>query len=177
VPGTRRGHVVVLGAGAAGGGAVAVAASLGAQVTVSDLRRERLAATRAPGSNVNALYACRDAVAQAVAEADLLVSTEQVAGMQPAGVIIDISVDPGGCIATTRPTTHDSPTYIAEGVLHFCVTNMPGGVPRTSTQALSAVLLPFVQQLTRDDWVQYARLSRGINVSGGRLVHPALTAN
>lgn len=191
VPGARRGHVVVLGAGAAGGSAVAVAASLGADITVFDRRRERLAAMRAVGSNVNALYAYTDAVAQAVAEADLLVgavlipgaraarlvSTEQVAGMQPGSVIVDISVDQGGCIATTRPTTYDSPTYLAEGVLHFCVTNMPGGVPRTSTQALSAVLLPFVQQLVRDDWAQCEPLSRGINVSGGRLVHPALTAD
>lgn len=191
VPGAPRGHVVVLGAGAAGGSAVAVAASLGARITVFDRQRERLTAMRALGSNVNALYAYTDAVAQAVPEADLLigavlipgaraecvVSTEQVAGMQPGSVIVDISVDQGGCIATTRATTYDSPTYIAEGVLHFCVTNMPGGVPRTSTQALSAVLLPFVQQLATDDWAQCEPLSRAINVSGGRLVHPALTAD
>ena len=188
VAGTRRGHVVVLGAGAAGGSAVAVAASLGARITVFDRRPERLAAMREIGANVEALYAYSDAVAQAVAEADLLigavlipgaraervVSAEQVAGMQSGSVIVDISVDQGGCIATTRPTSYDSPTYIAEGVLHFCVTNMPGGVPRTSTQALSAVLLPFVQRLASDDWAQYQPLSRGINVAGGRLVHPAL---
>lgn len=188
LPGTQRGHVVVLGAGMAGGSAVTVAAATGAQVTVFDRRRERLAAMRDIGPNVTSLYAYKDAMAQAVVEADLLVgavlipgakadrlvSAEQVAGMQAGSVIVDISVDQGGCIATTRPTTYAAPTYVEEGVTHFCVANMPGGVPRTSTQALSAVLLPYVEVLASGDWETSGALQRGVNVREGEVVYPAL---
>lgn len=191
VPGTQRGHVVVLGAGMAGGSAAILAAASGARVTVFDRRRERLAAMRELGANVTALYAYKDTMAQAVADADLLVgavlipgakadrlvSAEQVAGMQDGSVIVDISVDQGGCIATTRATTYEAPTYVEHGVTHFCVANMPGGVPRTSTQALSAVLLPYVETLASGDWESSQALQKGINVRAGKVVYPALLKN
>jgi alanine dehydrogenase len=95
--------------------------------------------------------------------------------MQPGSVIVDISVDQGGCVETTRPTTYEHPTYLEEGVLHFSVTNMPGAVPRSASQALSAVLLPYVHSLLRPDWMNdNPALARGINVAAGVLRHPAL---
>jgi alanine dehydrogenase len=188
LPGAERGRVVIIGAGNAGGNAAAMAAAMGAEVTVFDLRRERLVAMRRLGNNVSALYPYRDAVKQAVAGADLLigavlrtgdrsphvVTRSMVAAMTAGSVIVDISVDQGGCIETTRPTTYESPTYFEEGVLHFTVTNMPGAVPRSATQALSAALLPYVHCLTGDDWRGSRPLVRGINIEAGQLVHPAL---
>lgn len=188
LPGVERGHVVVIGAGNAGGNAVAMAAALGAEVVVFDTRRERLAAMRALGNNVTALYPYHDRLQSEVQRADLLVgatlqtgqraahivSRAQVASMQPGSVIVDISVDQGGCVETTRPTTYASPTYVEEGVVHFCVTNMPGAVPRSATQALSAAILPYVARLAEPGWEQSAALRRAINVQAGQIIHPAL---
>jgi alanine dehydrogenase len=188
VPGAERGRVMIIGAGNAGGNAAVMAAAIGAEVDVFDLRRDRLTAMRELGANVTGLYPYPDAIRDAVAEADLLigaalhtgeraphiVSRDMVASMTPGSVIIDISVDQGGCIETTRPTTYESPTYIEEGVVHFAVTNMPGAVPRSASQALSAVLLPFVHALARPDWEDTPSLARGINVAAGKLIHPAL---
>jgi len=108
------------------------------------------------------------------ARAPHLVSRAQVATMEPGSVVVDIAVDQGGCIETTRPTTYDAPTYSEEGVVHFCVTNMPGAVPRSASDALSAALAPYVHRLARPDWEQDAVLASGINVRGGEVVHPAL---
>lgn len=190
LPGVTRGRVMILGAGNAGGNAAAMAAALGAEVVVFDTRRDRLAAMRALGNNVTALYPYADRIAQEVTRADLLigatlqtgsrtphlVSRAMVATMQPGSVIVDISVDQGGCIETTRPTTYESPTYVEQGVMHFCVTNMPGAVPRSATQALSAAILPYVQRLAGPDWEAHAPLNRAINVRDGRIIHPALRA-
>ena len=188
LPGAERGRVVIIGAGNAGGNAAAMAAAIGAEVMVFDLRRERLAAMRTLGNNVTGLYPYKDAIKRAVATADLLigatlktarraphiVSRDMVRQMQPGSVIVDISVDQGGCIETTRPTSYESPTYVDEGVLHFAVTNMPGAVPRSASQALSAALLPYVHSLTRADWKNSPSLNRGINVASGELIHPVL---
>jgi alanine dehydrogenase len=188
LPGAERGRVVILGAGNAGGNAAAMAAAMGAEVVVFDLRRERLAAMRSLGNNVTALYPYREAISREVVRADLLigavlnigqrsphiVSRDTVRLMQAGSVIVDISVDQGGCIETTRPTTYEHPTYIEEGLVHFAVTNMPGAVPRSSSQALSAALLPYVYSLTRPDWKDNPPLRRGINVAAGELTHPAL---
>jgi alanine dehydrogenase len=97
-----------------------------------------------------------------------------VAAMPAGSVIVDISVDQGGCIETTRPTTYENPTFIEEGVLHFAVTNMPGAVPRSASQALSAALLPYVRLITRTDWKTHLPLRRGINIEAGQIVHPVL---
>jgi alanine dehydrogenase len=184
----ERGHAVILGAGVAGGKAAAVAAALGAQLTVFDLRRDRLEAMLGLGHNVTALYPYADAMEQAVREADLLIGAVLVTGeraprlvgadvvrqMRPGSVIVDVSVDQGGCVETTRPTTYAAPTYVWEGVVHFGVTNMPGAVPRTASQALSAALTPYVLAMAGEDWEEHPALYRGINVMEGKLVHPAL---
>jgi alanine dehydrogenase len=94
--------------------------------------------------------------------------------MQPGSVIIDISVDQGGCIETTRPTSYAEPTFIWEDVVHFGVTNMPGAVPRTASQAISAALIPYLLQLVESDWDQRPALQKGINIRAGEVVHPAL---
>ncbi len=188
LPAAERGRVVILGAGNAGGNAAAVAAALGAEVTVLERRRERMAAMRALGPNVTALYPFADAVAEAVRAADLLigavlvpgrraphlVSADMVRAMRPGAVVVDISVDQGGCIETTRPTDWERPTFVWEGVVHFGVTNMPGAVPRSASQALSAALVPYVLRLARPGWEQDPALAAGVNVRGGEVVHPAL---
>lgn len=188
LPAAERGKVVVIGAGVAGGGAATVAASLGAQVTVFDRKRDRLEAMRALGPNVTALYPYADELEAAVVDADLLVgavlipgaraphlvSAETIRRMQPGSVVIDISVDQGGCIETTRPTTWADPTFEWEGVVHFGVTNMPGSVPRTASQALSAALIPYTLALAAGDWEGDPALAAGLNVRAGKVVHPAL---
>lgn len=188
LPAAERGHVVVLGAGVAGGSAVGLAAAVGAQVTVFDPNRDKLAAMRALGANVTALHPYSHDIERAVAAADLLVgavllpgaraphlvSVEQVRLMQPGSVIIDISVDQGGCIETTRPTTYAEPTFVREGVIHFGVTNMPGAVPRSASQALSAALIPYALKLANRGWENDPALAAGVNVKQGKLIYPAL---
>jgi alanine dehydrogenase len=188
LPAAERGHVVILGAGVAGGNAAAMAAGMGAQVTVFDRNRDKLARMRALGNNVTGLHPYPDALHEAAITADLLVgavlitgeraphliSASTVAEMEDGSVIIDISVDQGGCIETTRPTDYTNPTFKHEGVVHFGVTNMPGAVPRTASQALSAALIPHVLRLAQPDWEQNMELSRGINVKAGKIVHHAL---
>ncbi len=188
LPSTERGKVVVLGGGAAGGNAASLAAASGANVVVFDKRQDRLAQMMAMGSNVTALYPYQELVAQEISDADLVIgavlvtgakaphviSEEMVKGMEPGSVIADISVDQGGCVETTRPTTWAEPTFVKHGVVHFSVTNMPGAVPRTSTQAISAAILPYVQRLAQPEWVSVPSLQKGINVTAGKIVHPAL---
>jgi len=188
LPAADRGHVVVLGAGAAGGNSARLAAAAGARVTVFDKRPDRLAEMMAIGPNVTALYPYVETVGEFVARADMVIGAVLVTGaraphvvtrqmieaMADGSVVVDISVDQGGCFETTRPTTYADPTYRVGGVTHFAVTNMPGAVPRTSSQALSAAILPYVQHMARKDWQTHPALLRGINVCDGDLVHPAL---
>lgn len=188
IPATKRGRVVIIGAGTAGGNAAVLAAAIGAEVVVFDLNRERLAAMRALGGNVTALYPYQDALEQEVSGADMVigailktgsraphvVTRDMVRQMQAGSVVIDISVDQGGCIETTRPTDYDAPTYIEEDVVHFAVTNIPGAVPGTASRALSAALIPYVATITQPDWRSCKSLSRGINVEHGDIVHPGL---
>jgi alanine dehydrogenase len=191
LPGTERGRVVVLGAGEAGGAAVAAAAALGAEVAVFARSRESLVRMHQLGPNVTALHSYQGTIAAAVQQADLLVGAVLIAGaraphlvtramvrsMRPGSVIVDISIDQGGCVETIRPTDYRNPTYVEEGVIHFGVTNMPGAVPRTATQALSGTIAPYVARLARPDWQQDAALRAGINVQAGRIVHPAVAAS
>jgi alanine dehydrogenase len=189
LPSTERGKVVVFGAGAAGGNSAALAAAAGANVVVFDKRQDRLAEMMAMGPNVTALYPYEEYAAREVANADLVigavlipsakaprvVSDEMVRSMEPGSVLVDISVDQGGCFETTRATTWADPTYVVHGVTHFAVTNMPGAVPKTSSEAICAAILPYVQRLASDGkWRDHVPLARGINVEGGKLVHPAL---
>ena len=188
LPAVERGKVVVLGGGVAGGNAATVAAGLGANVTVFDRNRDKLAKLRELGPNVTALYPFADSIKKEVLEADLLIGAVLVTGeraphlvdadtvrnMQDGSVIIDISVDQGGCIETTKPTNYETPTFVWEGVVHFGVTNMPGAVPRSSSQALSAALIPYLLQLAEHGAHSTPALAAGINVEAGKIIHPAL---
>ena len=188
VPAAKRGRVVVLGGGVAGGNSALIAAGLGAEVTVFDTDRDKLVAARALGPNVTGLYPHVSDVADAVRAADVVVGAVLITGaraphvvsagmvraMEAGSVIVDISVDQGGCIETTKPTNWEAPTFTWEGVTHFCVTNMPGSVPRTSSQALSAAIASYAARLADGDWRDDPGLVRGINVEAGKVTHPAL---
>ncbi len=188
LPSTERGKVVIFGAGAAGGASAELAAAGGANVVVFEMRQDRATQMMRLGNNVTALYPYHDLVAKEVASADLVIGAvlvtgavaphvltrEMVRGMQPGSVVVDIAIDQGGCFETSRPTTWKEPTYVEEGVTHFAVTNMPGAVPQTSSQAICAAILPYVNKLASGNWRQDAALVKGINVEDGKLVHPAL---
>ena len=184
VTGTEKGQVVILGGGTAGTAATQVASALGANVLVFDPNRDKQKLLEAIGNNVSAQQPFEQDIESAVKGADLLigavlipgaraphlVSAEHVKSMKKGSVIIDISVDQGGCIETTRPTTYDNPTFLYNDVIHFGVTNMPGAVPRTSTQALSSVLLPYVLELCDKDWGANAALVKGVNLKKGEII-------
>lgn len=190
LPASERGRVVILGPGEAGGNAARVAAALGAEVTVFGITRESLAQMHGLGPNVTALTSYHAAIADAVAQADLLVgavlipgaraphivSKEMVRQMKKGSVIVDIAIDQGGCIETIHATDYTNPTYVQEGVVHFGVTNMPGAVPRTASQALSAAIVPYVIRLANEGEASDAELHNGVNVSRGRIMHPAVAA-
>ena len=103
-----------------------------------------------------------------------VVSQQQIEAMEQGSVVVDISVDQGGCIETTRPTTYEAPTYEVGGVTHFAVTNMPGAVPRSASQALSAAIVPYLTPLTDGGWREDTRLASAVNLEAGELVYPAL---
>jgi len=188
LPSTERGKVVVFGAGAAGGHSAALAAAGGSNVVVFEKRHDRMEEMMRLGNNVTALYPYDDLVASEVASADLVIGAVLVTGavaphvitremmksMEDGSVLVDISIDQGGCFETSRPTTWKEPTYVDEGVIHFCVTNMPGAVPQTSSQAICAAILPWVNKLATGSWRDNVALVKGINIEGGTLVHPAL---
>jgi alanine dehydrogenase len=179
----------VFGAGAAGRNSAELAAAGGANVVVFEKRQDRLREMMNLAPNVTALYPYEETVAEEVRRADLVigavlipsakaphvVTRAMVKTMEPGSVLVDISIDQGGCFETSKPTTYADPTYLVDGVIHFCVTNMPGAVPQTSSQAICAAILPYVQRLASDkNWKKYEALKRGINVEGGKIVHPAL---
>lgn len=186
--GTEKGQVVILGGGIAGTGATRIASGLGANVLVFDPNRDKQIQLESMGENVTTCFPAEQDIEQAVKEADLLigavlipgakaphlVSAEQVKSMKARSVIIDISVDQGGCIETTRPTTYEAPTFMWEDIIHFGVTNMPGAVPRTATQALSLALLPYVVNICEADWQSNTALASGINLENGVIILPTL---
>lgn len=190
VPGVEPGKVVVLGAGIVGSSAIRIAVGMGAQVTVINLDIERLRhlddqyqgriITRAASSTTIEEAVClADLVIGAVlvpgAKAPTLVSRSLVSRMKSGSVIVDVSVDQGGCVETTRPTTHSDPVYVVDGVVHYCVANMPGIVPRTSTYALTNATLPYLLRLASDgvDRAIHADpgLAKGVNLKDGKIVH------
>lgn len=193
VPGVPGGRVTVIGGGTVGGNAVRIAVGLGARVTVLDKSLPRLRALDdAYGGRLATLYSNADNLERAVAEADLvvgavlvpgatapkLVSHEQLAAMRPGSAVVDVAIDQGGCFATSRPTTHAEPRYREAGVVHYCVANMPGCVPRTATFALSHATLPFVLALAGQGAAAAlgadAHLRAGLNVWRGTLTHAAV---
>lgn len=188
VPGVPPAEVIILGGGVSGTHAATIALGMGANVTVIDRSAEVLRKISVQfGSQVRTIFSTRDAIAQLVKRADLLIGAilvpaaatpklitrEMVKTMKQGSVIVDIAIDQGGCSETSRPTTHSSPTYIDEGVVHYCVTNMPGSVARTSTFALNNVTLPFVLELANKGWRRALRenphLQAGLNVHQGQV--------
>jgi len=193
VPGVPAAKVVILGGGVAGTNAARMAMGLEAHVTVIDKSLPRLYELDMQfGSQLHTLFSTLETIEREVIAADLvigavllpgaaapkLVSREQVRAMQPGSVIVDISIDQGGCIETSRPTTHAAPTFVAEGVVHYCVTNMPGAVARTSAVALNNATLPFVLAIADRGWrralCEDPHLRNGLNAYRGRLTHPAV---
>lgn len=193
VPGVRAAKVVVLGGGVAGTNAARTAMGMEAYVTVIDKSLPRLYELDMQfGSQMHTLYATVENIENEVAEADLvigsvllpgaaapkLVTREMVRRMKPGSVIVDIAIDQGGCVETSRPTTHADPTYVEEGVIHYCVTNIPGAVARTSTFALNNATLPFVLALADKGWrralAEDPHLRHGLNVHAGALTHEAV---
>jgi len=193
VPGVRSGHVVILGGGIVGSNAAKMAVGLGARVTVLDINQNTLAYfDDLYQGRIQTLYSDPHAVQESVASADLLVGAVLVAGaraprlvtasmiktMEAGSVIVDVAVDQGGCVETCRPTTHEEPTYVVDGVIHYCVANMPGAVPRTSTYALTNATMPYVRALANKGLDRAAlddpSVLRGINTYGGKVPHEAV---
>ena len=191
VPGVAPGKVVILGGGVAGTEAATMAVGLQAEVSILDKSIERLRELGEQfGGRVRLLMASRQNVVDEVRAADLvigavlvpgaaapkLVTRDMVRGMKKGAALVDISIDQGGCFETSRPTTHDVPTYIEHGVVHYCVTNMPGAVARTSTLALNNVTLPYVKALVEKGWRNAlkcdAGFASGLNVHQGAIRHP-----
>ncbi len=193
LPGAAPAHVVVLGAGIVAENAIDTAVALGARVTVLDTRLDKLRVVqqRWPG-RTNTLMSSPLAIAGALKGADVLVcavlvpgasapklvTRDMVRSMGKGAVIVDVSIDQGGTCETSRATTHDEPTYVEEGVVHYCVPNMPGAVPQTSTAALTAATLPYVLKLanlgTRAALLSDASLAKGVLVSEGYVTYEAL---
>jgi alanine dehydrogenase len=185
---TEIGNVLVLGSGQAGGSAAMVAAELGASVTILDVSDAAMERVTKIYPQIQTGSSNRARIESLLPETDLLVgsvllpgdraphlvSREMVASMPTGSVVVDISIDQGGCVETSHPTSYDDPVYVEEGVQHFSVTNMPGGVPRTSSQALSAVLLPEVNRLAQPDWGSDEALVQAINLRGGDITNPVI---
>jgi alanine dehydrogenase len=193
VPGVPAAKVVILGGGVSGTNAARMAMGMEAYVTVIDRSLPRLYELDLQfGAQLHTLFSTLENIEREVIAADLvigavltpgaaapkLVSRELVRGMKPGAVMVDISIDQGGCFETSRPTTHAAPTYVEEGVVHYCVTNMPGAVARTSTVALNNATLPFVLAIADRGWRQAlsqdTHLRNGLNVWRGRVTHPAV---
>jgi len=189
VPGVAAASVVILGGGVAGENALQIAVGFRADVTLFERSLPRIAELdRIYGTQASIRYSTAAAVEEAVLNADLvigavlipgahaprLVTRDMLAKMKPGAVLVDISIDQGGCFETSRPTTHDEPTYEVDGIVHYCVANMPGGVPRTSTFALNNATLPFVIALagkgTRAALAENVHLRNGLNIAGGEVV-------
>jgi len=194
VPGVAPGKVAVIGGGVAGTHAARMAVGIGAQVTIIDKSIPRLRELDALfEGRVRTLFATTAAIEETVVDADVvigavlvpgaatpcLVTREMVKKMRPGSVMVDIAIDQGGCFETSKPTTHAAPTFVEEGVVHYCVTNMPGAVARTSTLALGNATLPFALALANKGWKAALRenphLCRGLNVHAGEITFAAVS--
>jgi alanine dehydrogenase len=193
VPGVTPAKVVVIGAGVAGTNAIEMAHGLRADVTAIDrsIRRLRELDAQFHGA-VRTLFSTADTIERAVADADLVIGAVLLPGaaapkvvtnamirrMRPGSVVVDIAIDQGGCFQSSRPTTHAAPIYVVEGVIHYCVTNMPGALPRTSAFALNNATLPYVKALADKGWeratAEDSGLAAGLNIVRGAVVHPAV---
>jgi len=190
VPGVPPARVVLLGGGGSGTHAAEMAVGLRARVTVVDRSVDRLRELSAQfGSTIQTAYSTTETIEKLVKDADLVVGAVLVAGaaapklvtramvktMKPGAVLVDIAIDQGGCFETSRPTTHADPTFVVDGVIHYCVANMPGAVPRTSTLALTNATLPYARALADLGWREAFKrdsgLAAGLNVHAGEITH------
>ncbi len=195
VPGVAPARVLVIGGGVSGASAADMAVGLGADVTILDRSLPRLRQLdNLWGGRVHTIYSTKHAVDELAPQSDLiigavlvagaaapkLVSAQNVKDMQAGSVMVDISIDQGGCFETSKPTTHADPTYVVDEVVHYCVTNMPGAVPRTSTFALTNATLPFVKSLANRGWkvalADDQHLANGLNVHAGHVTHEAVAS-
>jgi alanine dehydrogenase len=193
VPGVLPANVVILGAGVVGANAAKVAAGLGANVTILDINLDRLRyLDDVMPRNVTTLFSDRHNILDSLRRADLLIGAVLIPGarapylvrredlkdMPRRAVIIDVAIDQGGCVETSKPTTHSKPTYMIDDVVHYCVTNMPGAVGRTSTYALTNVTLPYVLQLAMKGFDRAVRenpgLAQGVNIYQGKVTNRAV---
>ncbi len=193
VPGVAPAKVVVLGGGVVGTNAAKMAAGMGAKVVILDLSLERLRyLSDVMPANVQLIHSNRHNIIEAIETADLvvggvliagakapkLIRREDLARMKPGAVIVDVAIDQGGCVETMHPTTHENPTYVVDGVIHYGVANMPGGVPRTSTLALTNATLPYAQELAGKGWKRALKdnpaLLKGLNAVDGHVTYRAV---
>jgi alanine dehydrogenase len=193
VPGVPPAHITILGGGVVGANAAKIAAGFQADIAILDVNMDRLRyLDDIMPPNVNCLYSDRHTIRQQLRLADLVIGAVLIPGaraphlisradlklMKPGSVIIDVAIDQGGCVETSRPTTHSNPTFLEEGVLHYCVTNMPGAVGRTSTFALCNVTLPWVMQLAQygvDAAIRRSpALASAANIVAGRVTNRAV---
>ena len=193
VPGVTPAHVVILGAGTVGSSAAKIALGMGARVTLLDINLDRLrylddvlagklTTLYSNSINISRAIQTADALIGSVlitgARAPMLVTRDMLPSMPNGSIIVDVAVDQGGCVETTRPTTHSDPTFVIDGVLHYGVTNMPGAVPRTSSLALANATLPYAMKLADRGAADALRadpaLLKGLNTAGGRCTHPAV---
>src|SRR5213594_1816708 len=193
VPGVLPAEVLIIGGGVVGTNAAKMAAGLGAHVTLLDVSLDRLrylSDVLAP--NVDPLYSNRHNILEQIQKADVVIGAVLLPGakaphlvkrpdlklMKPGSVIVDVAVDQGGCIETIKPTTHDQPTYVVDGIIHYGVANMPGGVPRTSTLALTNATFPYTKRLAKLGWRDACKkdhsLFLGLNVIDGKVVYPGV---
>ena len=190
VPGVAPANVVVLGGGVVGTQAAKMAAGMGAKVTIIDvnLTRLRYLADVMP-ANVTTLMSNHYNIREAIAQADLVIGAVLIPGakaphlitrdmlklMNPGTVVVDVAVDQGGCIETCTPTTHENPTFVIDDIVHYCVANMPGAVPYTSTLALTNATLPYAIQLANEGWetacTKNEELRKGLNIASGKIVY------
>lgn len=196
VPGVEKGRVTIIGAGTVGINAALMAIGLGSRVTVLDTRAAALRRVEELfGSKVDTLFSRAHDIEGLLAQTDLLIGAVHIPGtrtphiitrkmlqlMRRGSVIVDVSVDQGGCVETIRPTTHSDPTYEVDGVIHYGVANMPGAVPITSTRALTNVTLPYISKIARAGLkgalTADPALARGVNIHAGRVVHAGLAAS
>lgn len=195
VPGVEPAHITILGGGVVGTNAAKIAAGFGASVAILDVNLDRLRyLDDIMPQNVNTLFSDRHTIREQIAKADLVIGAVLIEGaraprlveradlkmMKPGAVIVDVAVDQGGCIETTRPTSHGDPTYIVDEIVHYCVTNMPGAVGRTSTYALCNVTLPFALKLANFGLKQAIerdpRFISAVNMHAGRVTNRAVAA-
>ena len=193
VPGVAPAKVAIIGGGVVGINSAKMAAGLGANVIILDISLDRLRyLDDVLPANVRTIYSNRFNILEAIGRADLVIGAVLLPGakaphlvtradlkrMQPGAVIVDVAVDQGGCVETIHPTTHEDPTYFVDGILHYAVANMPGGVPRTSTLALTNATLPYAQRLAKKGWKQACKedraLALGLNVVEGKVVYPGV---